>query len=218
MNRRMIVTLSLAALVAAGIAIVYAWQPQTRLAQAQTTEKAPEAPTNSGAKSGSETAKTSPATPSDGGGPQVIYDPSTLPEPVRQTLGEIYETAQGGNIEAMRPVLESNELKPMVASTHVDDPVAFWKKNSADGEGRAVLAALLNILSTGFVKSGNGNDAIYVWPYFAEMDLTKLSPAQEVELYRVVPAQQALEMKKSGKYTYYRLGVSPTGVWQYFLQ
>ena len=25
-------------------------------------------------------------------------------------------------------------------------------------------------------------------------------------------------MKKAGKYSYYRLGISPTGVWQYFLQ
>jgi hypothetical protein len=118
----------------------------------------------------------------------------------------------------MRPVLEENELKPMVASTHVDDPVAFWKKNSADGEGREVLAAFLNILSTGYVKSGQGKDAIYIWPYLAEMDLTKLTPAQEVELFRIVPADKVAAMKKSGKYSYYRLGVSPTGVWQYFLQ
>ena len=90
----------------------------------------------------------------------------------------------------MRPVLEENELKPMVASTHVDDPVAFWKKNSADGEGREVLAAFLNILSTGYVKSGQGKDAIYIWPYLAEMDLTKLTPAQEVELFRIVPADK----------------------------
>jgi hypothetical protein len=25
-------------------------------------------------------------------------------------------------------------------------------------------------------------------------------------------------MKKAGKYRYYRLGISPTGVWQYFIQ
>jgi hypothetical protein len=25
-------------------------------------------------------------------------------------------------------------------------------------------------------------------------------------------------MKKAGKYSYYRLGISPTGVWQYFMQ
>jgi len=50
------------------------------------------------------------------------------------------------------------------------------------------------------------------------MDLTKLTPAQEVEFYRVVPPELAAAMKKSGKYSYYRLGISPTGVWHYFIQ
>lgn len=221
MNRRMTFTVALGALVAAAIAIVYAWQPAGRPAQAQQREisKTPETPKGSASKPAPDAEKPPETSkPSGSGQPQVLYDPQALPAPVKQTLQEIFETAQSGDIEAMRPVLESNELKPMVASAHIDDPVAFWKKNSADGEGRDVLAALLNILSTGFIKTGQGNDAIYVWPYLAEMDLTKLTPAQEVELYRIVPAQQALTMKKSGKYGYYRLGVSPTGVWQYFLQ
>ena len=103
MKRRAIVPMSLAALVAAGLAIVYAWQLDTRLARAQTSEspKTPEAPKDSRATPGSETTKTPPAKPSDSSGPQVIYDPSTLPEPVRQTLQEIFETAQSGDIEAM---------------------------------------------------------------------------------------------------------------------
>jgi hypothetical protein len=77
---------------------------------------------------------------------------------------------------------------------------------------------MLNVFSSGFVRSGEGKEAMYVWPYFAEMDLTKLTPAQEVELYRIVPPAQALEMKKTGKYTYYRAGIAGDGVWHYFLQ
>ncbi len=221
MNRRSTFTVALGALVTAAIAIVYAWQAEPRHAHAQQSEiaKTPETPKSSTPEPAPEAKKT-PEVPKPNGAaqPQIQYDPQTLPAPVKQTLQEIFETAQSGDIDAMRPVLEQNELKPMVASTHVDDPVAFWKKNSVDGEGRDVLAAFVNILSTGFVKSGQGKDAIYVWPYLAELDLTKLTPAQEVEFYRIVPADKALAMKKSGKYSYYRLGVSPTGVWQYFLQ
>jgi hypothetical protein len=220
MNRRTTFILTLGALVTAAPAIVYAWQPEPEQAQAQQSEirKTPDAPKSSAPEPAPEPARTPEATKSNGAQTQILYDPQLLPAPVKQTLKEIFETAQSGDIDAMRPVLEENELKPMVAATHVDDPVAFWKKNSADGEGRDVLAALLNILSTGYVKSGQGNDAIYIWPYLAEMDLTKLTPAQEVEFYRIVPADKALAMKKSGKYTYYRIGVSPTGIWQYFLQ
>ncbi len=155
---------------------------------------------------------------SQAGNPQVGYDFNALPDPVKRMLRLIAGAAESGDIEAMRPVFESNELKPMVTTSFVDDPIAFWKKASADGKGRDVLAAMLNVLSTGYVRVGQGKDAIYVWPYFAETDLAKLTPPQEVELYRIVPPVLALPMKSSGKYSYYRLGVSPTGVWQYFLQ
>lgn len=150
--------------------------------------------------------------------PKVLYDLSALPEPVQEMLREIIITAEAGDIEAMRPVLESNELKPMVAATYVDDPIAYWKEQSADGTGRDILAAMLNTLSSGFVRSGKGYDEAYVWPYFAEVDIAKLTPAQEVEFYRTVPPKIAAAIKKSGKYNYYRLGISPSGVWHYFIK
>jgi hypothetical protein len=39
-----------------------------------------------------------------------------------------------------------------------------------------------------------------------------------VELYRAVSPELAQSMKKSGKYSYYRFGIAPTGVWHYFIQ
>jgi hypothetical protein len=39
-----------------------------------------------------------------------------------------------------------------------------------------------------------------------------------VEFYRAVPPKSVKAMKKKGKYSYYRLGVSPSGVWHYFIQ
>ena len=150
--------------------------------------------------------------------PKALYDLNALPDPVKRMIEAIAEAAQSGEIEKMRPVLESNELKPMIAADHVDDPIAFWKKESADGSGRDVLAAMLNVMSAGYARVGKGQDEIYVWPYFAETGLSALTPAQEVELYRIVPPQLAAAMKKSGEYSYYKLGIAPTGVWHYFLR
>ena len=158
------------------------------------------------------------AGPAPAGGENVIYDLTKLPQPVQRMLNEIGNAAQGGDIERMRGVLQISEIKPMVAEDHVDDPIAHWRKDSAGGDGRDVLAAMLNILSAGGVLTGKDKSQMYVWPYFAEMDLKALTPAQEVELYRAVPPEQAVKMKQSGKYTYYRLGISPDGVWHYFLQ
>ena len=150
--------------------------------------------------------------------PEALYDFNALPDPVKRMLERIADAAQSGEIEKMRPVFESNELKPMVAAAHVDDPIAFWKKESADGTGRDVLAAMLDVMSAGYVRTGQGSDEMYVWPYFAETGLSELTPSQEVELYRVVPPKRAAAMKKSGKYSYYRLGIASNGVWHYFLQ
>ena len=158
------------------------------------------------------------ATAAPGQAPRVLYDFNALPDPVKRMLEQIVVAAESGEIETMRPVLESNELKPMVAAAHVEDPIEFWKKASADGAGRDVLAAMLNVIASGFVRVGQGQDEMYVWPYFAEIDLATLTPSQEVDLYRIVPPALAVPMKKAGKYSYYRLGISPTGVWHYFLQ
>jgi hypothetical protein len=159
-----------------------------------------------------------PAAPQGAAAPVVVYDFDALPDPIKNTLQHIVEAAQSGDIDEMLPVLQENELPPMLAAAAVSDPIAFWKKASVDGEGRDILAAMLNVFSSGFVRTGKGKDAMYVWPYFAEMDLTKLTPAQEVELYRIVPPDQALEMEKAGKYTYYRAGLGSDGVWHYFLR
>ena len=150
--------------------------------------------------------------------PKALYDFNALPDPVKRMIEQIAAAAQSGEIENMRPVLESNELKPMVATAHVDDPIALWKKESADGSGRDVLAAMLDVVSSGYVRMGQGDQEMYVWPYFAETGLSGLSPSQEVELYRIVPPSLAVAMKRSGKYSYYRLGIAPNGVWHYFLQ
>jgi hypothetical protein len=207
MNRRVIM-IALGALVAGTFALVYA-----------EGDKGTSHRIAAGASSKQDVVVTGATTASpQAGASQVLYDFNALPDPVKRMLKQIAGAAESGDIEAMRTVFESNELKPMVATSFVDDPIAFWKKESADGTGRDVLAAMLNVLSTGYVRAGQGKDEIFIWPYFAATDLAKLTPAQEVELYRIVPPALAIPMKKSGKYSYYRLGVSPTGVWQYFLQ
>lgn len=153
-----------------------------------------------------------------GAGPKVLYDTTATPKLVQRILKMIIVTAQSGDIEEMRAVLESNELKPMVAAKHIDDPIAYWKAQSVDGTGRDILATMLDMLSSGFVLTGKGDDEMYVWPYFAEADLTTLTPRQQVELYRMVPPEKAKAMLASGKYTGYRLGVAPNGIWHFFLK
>ncbi len=58
---------------------------------------------------------------------------------------------------------------------------------------------------------------MYVWPYFARYPLNRLPPPQEVELYRILTADDVEEMRDFGVYVFYRVGIGQDGTWHYFV-
>jgi len=60
------------------------------------------------------------------------------------------------------------------------------------------------------------NNIIYVWPYLAEVELDKLTPAQEVDLLRLVGAAEAKAMREKKKWTWWRLTIGADGTWHSF--
>jgi len=150
----------------------------------------------------------------------ITYGTAKLPAPVAEMREAILAAVRAGNIEELRHAFELNELKPELGPEPVGDPVAYWKKISGDGEGREVLAVLAEILDAGYVAVPLGrdleNNRIYVWPYFAEVPPQKLTPAQQVELLRLVPPAAAKEMMQTGKYTYWRIAIGADGTWHHF--
>lgn len=149
--------------------------------------------------------------------PDVLRDTTTLPPPVARMRAAIMSSAASGDISAMRVPMDMNEIPPMLAPEKVLDPVAHWKKISGDGEGREIMAAAIELLRSGYVKksAAPGQD-MYIWPYFAEMPLDKLTPAQEVELLTLVSPARLKEMRTKGKYDHYRIGIGQDGVWHFF--
>lgn len=143
-----------------------------------------------------------------------------LPAPVEEMHQAILAATRTGQIEDLIVPLDWNELTPDVADDAVDDPIAYWKKTSADGEGREILAALANILQMRPAELPLGkdleNNIIYVWPYLAEANLDELTPAEEVELLRLVSPQKAKEMRKAKKWTWWRLSIGADGTWHSF--
>lgn len=227
------VIIACAALVTVGAILVYAYEtPATSPAASQSAQgetgsasaaqdsaKEHVQPKTSPAPAASESAPAAPPLP---GGEQASgtanYDVAALPRPVQRMLEKILTAAQSGDVEAMRPVLESNEIKPLVQPGATTDPIAYWKEHSADGSGRDYLAALLNVFASGYAETGEDGQKMYVWPHFAKRDLKSLSPQEQVDLYRIVSPEKAAEMMKSGKYAYFHAGISETGVWQYFME
>lgn len=132
----------------------------------------------------------------------------------------ILTAVHSGDIEELKVAYDLGELKADIADERVDDPVAYWKRMSADGEGREILAILGNLLAIGPAEVARGkdpeNNAIYVWPYLAELDLTKLTPAQQVDLLRLVPPTQAKAMMTQKKWTWWQLTIGADGLWHAF--
>jgi hypothetical protein len=179
---------------------------------------------------------------------KIHYGSEGLPGAVEDMREAILSAVRSGNIEDLRYAYELNELKPDLGPDlgpdlraglgrdlgsdrgsnpgfepkPIGDPVAYWRRISGDGAGREILAILATLLEGGYVTLALGrdleNDRVYVWPYFAEVPLAGLSPAQEIDLLRLVPPARAAEMKAAGKYTYWRLAIGADGTWHSFKQ
>lgn len=148
---------------------------------------------------------------------EILRDISILPAEVERMRQAILEAAMSGDAEALRIPVEMNEIPPMIARHKPRDPIEHWRTASGDGEGREVLARLVELLRGGFVRQAAGSgDEMFVWPYFAALDIARLTPAQEVELLTLVTPDRFKAMKASGKYDGFRIGIAHDGVWHYF--
>ncbi len=136
-------------------------------------------------------------------------------------IDAIMSAVHSGRIEELSTAVDWNEMKPDLAPDGpVADPVAYWKNISADGNGRAILAVLANLLQTAPSSIAAGkdieNNKVFVWPGFADKPLGKLTAAEEVDLYRITSAADAAAMKAKGKYTGWRLAIGADGTWHSF--
>ncbi len=152
------------------------------------------------------------------GAPKIQTELSALPEPVKKMRERILEAARSGNIDAMHPIVEMNELKPTVSFGGANDPVAYWKQTSGDGQGREIMAIMIEILQMPYARTDAGtSNEMYVWPYLAVLPLDKLTPSQQVDLYRLMTPDEAKTMKEFGGYIHYRLGIGREGTWHFFV-
>ena len=149
----------------------------------------------------------------------IVQDQGRLPQKVAAMRDAILAAARSGDIEAMRTPLEWNELPPEISVGPVADPIGYWKGQSGDGTGRQILAVLVSILESTPVAVGAGAPGeLYVWPGFAELDLAALSPAQEVQLYRLITPAEAQAAREKRKWAWYRLSIGADGTWHGFLK
>ena len=160
-----------------------------------------------------------PGTAEDTAPVEVLTDVTQLPEPVQRIRQLILEAAATGEPDRLRPLLGTGPTATQLSFGEIDaDPVDYLRSISGDGEGQEILAILIDLLNTGFVRVDAGEPSeTYVWPYFAAVPLETLTAPQKVELLRIVTAGDVEDMKAYGAYNFYRVGISPEGEWRFFM-
>lgn len=150
--------------------------------------------------------------------PTIEYDVEKLPAPVKRLRQQIIDAALTGDIQKLKPIIDANGEPPQFGFTEADDPLEYLKSQSGDPEGREILAILLEVLQAGYVHVDVGStEEMYIWPYFARYNLNKLTGPQMVELFKIITAGDYEDMKADGTYLFYRAGITPSGVWKYFV-
>lgn len=147
-----------------------------------------------------------------------IVDNAALPLAVSAMRDRLIAAAKTGDIDALRAVIEENGVTPAFSFEGGDDPIEHWRRASGDEAGREILAILQETLETAPVLHDAGSpDAYYGWPYFEALDLTTLTPEQEVELYTLVTSGDVEVMIERGGWSFFRVHITPDGVWRAFI-
>jgi hypothetical protein len=145
---------------------------------------------------------------------------SKLPPHVADIRDAILAAARSGNIDELQSVFDMNGRTPDLGLPGVSDPIAALKTQSADGNGREVLAKLVELLdlppATQPFGSDIENNLLYIWPYLAARPLDKLTPAEDVDLYRLVSPAKAAEMHEKKRWTSWCLVIAADGTWVMF--
>jgi hypothetical protein len=175
-------------------------------------------PAQNGSGSAHTADRAPPALPPGAASPEIATDILRLPPTVLRTRDRILAAARTGDLKALHAVMQANGGMPVFSHTQKQDPTAYWRENYPDSEGVEILSILISILETQPVRIDAGTpQETYLWPYFARLPLKSLTPAQKVELFRVVTGSDYRDMLERGRYVFYQVGIGPDGTWRYFL-
>ncbi|MDZ7823301.1 MAG: hypothetical protein U5K75_04165 [Ahrensia sp.] len=150
---------------------------------------------------------------------EVSYDVSLLPRPVAKMRELIIEAARSGDPEKLRNLLGRGADITQLSFGDIDgDPIEYLRSVSGDAEGHEMLAILLEVMESGYVRFDAGTaQELYIWPYFYAVPLEALTPSQRVELFKLVTAGDYEDMLSFGAYIFFRVGITPEGRWRFFV-
>ncbi len=148
----------------------------------------------------------------------VSEDIAQLPEPVRAKRDALLAAAKSGDIASLKLIFDAELAPPIVSFGDPPDAIAYLKEQSADGEGREILAILGELLDAPYAAMDGGDGGIiYIWPYFsAYEDMSQMTGSDEVEALRLVSYQEWQSLKEIG-WLWWRVSMNERGELQAFV-
>jgi hypothetical protein len=134
--------------------------------------------------------------------------PQALPEPVARTRRAIMDAASQQDINALAALIEPDRF---TSHPGTGNPIAAWK------EDPRVLETFVRLLDMPFaIQPADGFD-VYVWPYFTQGDLSRLTQ-DELNLLATIGIRQkdVDTMVAFGEYTGPQLGIAADGTWLFY--
>ncbi len=145
---------------------------------------------------------------------KISSDTSKLPKPVQEMRTAIIKAAKSGKLDAMLPVLQRNEILPIVSFGSTQHPIDFWKSTSKDGNGKDILEDMQKIFTMPYaIEKPGTKDERYIWPYLAEITPNKLTAKQEADLKTLTSPDMLKKMKTQKRYLFYRATIGKDGTW-----
>jgi hypothetical protein len=181
----------------------------------------PAAPSSAQSATGQSLPVAAPLTPAAKGiAPALTVTNESLPPNVAAVRQTLIDVARSGRIDDLITALDSQERGVNFSGADGARAVTDWKALSADGDGRSVLAEMANLLmlEPTVIHAGpdKENNQLFVWPYLVDRKLEALTPGEDVDLLRLVPAADARAMKVKKTWTWWRLAIGADGIWHMF--
>jgi len=142
----------------------------------------------------------------------VSDDVTALPQAVQDTRAALIAVTKSGDITGLKAIFDAQGTPPQVSYGGPGDAVEYLTTASADGGGIETLAVLRNLLEMPYAIIGaTSENPTYIWPYLAETDITALTPAQMVDVYRLMPPEYAKSLAEMEGWYYWRAFIEANG-------
>ena len=142
--------------------------------------------------------------------------PQELPQPVEATRAAIIRAAIACDYETLTDIADRGTGGFTYSFGASGRPAEFWRGLERDGE--PVLRTLVELLRLPFATRTVSGSVQYVWPSAYAYDDWADVPASDRQALRgIYTADDLEEFARFGSYAGYRVGMTGTGDWQFFI-